>query len=80
MRHLLLASNCECTIQHTLIIEISHIYYSNRQENFAKETLDHHLNVVHELVARDKNRPAVVMWSLANEPDSSLPEAEDYFK
>jgi len=49
-------------------------------ENFANETLDHHVAVMHELIQRDKNRPSVVMWSLANEPDSSLPEAVPYFK
>lgn len=36
--------------------------------------------VIEELVARDKNRPSVVMWSLANEPSSELPVAENYFK
>lgn len=33
-----------------------------------------------ELVRRDKNRPSVVMWSVANEPASSKPGAEAYFK
>ncbi len=51
-----------------------------REENFAQETLNHHKQVIQELVARDKNRPSVVMWSLANEPSSSLPVAQDYFK
>ena len=26
---------------------------------------------IHELVARDKNHPSVIMWSLANEPVAS---------
>jgi len=39
-----------------------------------------HVQALTELVMRDRNRPSVVMWSLANEPDSSLPEAETYFK
>ncbi len=51
-----------------------------REENFAQETLNHHKQVIQELVARDKNRPSVVMWSLANEPSSSLPVAQNYFK
>ena len=33
-----------------------------------------------ELVARDKNRASVVMWSVANEATSGVPEAESYFQ
>ena len=33
-----------------------------------------------ELVARDKNRPSVIMWSVANEPASSDPQADHYFR
>ena len=50
------------------------------EENFANETLQHHLEVMHELIQRDKNRPSVVMWSLANEPDSALNISVPYFK
>lgn len=32
-------------------------------------TMEHHRQVVKELIARDKNHPCVVMWSLGNEPD-----------
>ena len=38
-----------------------------------------HLRAIEELVARDKNHPSVVMWSIANEPDSARPEARTYF-
>ena len=51
-----------------------------RPENFGPDTMKQHVQVLTELVIRDRNRPSVVMWSLANEPDSSLPEAETYFK
>lgn len=61
-------------------LRLSHSPPPPSKENFASETLQHHLEVMGELVQRDKNRPSVVMWSVANEPDSSLPEAEDYFK
>ncbi len=54
------------------------IFYS--EENFGNETLQHHLDVMEELVARDKNRPSVVMWSVANEPASYLDAAESYFE
>ena len=32
-----------------------------------------------ELVARDKNHPCVVMWSIANEPNGSEEGAREYF-
>jgi len=35
---------------------------------------------ISELVARDKNHPSVVIWSIANEPHSTRPEAKDFFK
>ena len=50
------------------------------EENFANQTLVHHLEVMHELIQRDKNRPSAVMWSLANEPHSSYEVAVPYFK
>jgi beta-glucuronidase len=39
-----------------------------------------HLQAIRELIARDKNHPSVVMWSLANEPDSTDPAAREYFE
>ncbi len=33
-----------------------------------------------ELIARDKNHPSVIMWSIANEPDSNHDEAEGFFR
>ena len=36
--------------------------------------------VINELVQRDKNRPSVVMWSLANEPDNSSKNSQPYFE
>lgn len=41
--------------------------------------LDNHLQVMRELIARDKNRPSVVMWSIANEPRSDNDKAKGYF-
>lgn len=49
-------------------------------ENFGNQSLAHHLVVMEELIRRDKNRPSVVMWSVANEPASELPPAANYFK
>ena len=51
-----------------------------RAQNFLNETLEHHLDVMDELVQRDKNRPSVVMWSVANEPDSANSKAQTYFE
>lgn len=42
--------------------------------------LEHHKAVMAELIERDYNRPCVVMWSIANEPASGDPGAEDYFR
>ncbi|XP_065587905.1 beta-glucuronidase isoform X2 [Cyrtonyx montezumae] len=49
-------------------------------ESFGNKSLQHHLIVMEELIRRDKNRPSVVMWSVANEPAAELPPAAYYFK
>ena len=46
---------------------------------FSQTTLEHHKQVVTEMISRDRNHPSVLMWSLANEPASGLSEAEVYF-
>ncbi len=43
-------------------------------------TFAHHQEVIRDLIARDKNHACVVMWSLANEPDSSAEGAYEYFR
>ncbi len=51
---------------------------------FEKETtpilLQAHLKAVEEMIARDKNHPSVIAWSLLNEPDTSSKAAVPYFK
>ncbi|KAK0094951.1 hypothetical protein PV326_009565 [Microctonus aethiopoides] len=49
-------------------------------ENFSPKLLDKHKQSISELVRRDKNRPSVIMWSIANEPRTQTPEADVYFK
>ena len=44
------------------------------------QTQEHHKDVIRDLISRDKNHACVVMWSIANEPDSSDEGAYDYFK
>ena len=38
------------------------------------------LQAVRELIARDKNHPSVVLWSITNEAETGIPEAVDFFK
>jgi len=49
-------------------------------ENYSPSLLSRHKDSLSELIRRDKNRPSVIMWSLANEPRTQLPQAEEYFK
>ena len=55
-------------------------YFFSRSFNFVDATLNHHLQVTTELILRDRNHPSVVMWSLANEPNTELKASEDYFQ
>jgi len=52
---------------------------------FSPETVndkaqDAHEQAIRELIARDKNHPSVVLWSIANEPESDTEAAERYFE
>jgi beta-glucuronidase len=51
---------------------------------FAEEGLERRLSVcrqyVQELVARDKNHPSVIAWSIANEPHSRPAAAKPFFR
>jgi beta-glucuronidase len=49
-------------------------------ERINDDALSNHLRVMEELIARDRNHPSVVMWSVGNEPASDEPGAEDYFR
>lgn len=40
----------------------------------------HHLEVMREMIVRDKNHPSVVMWSVGNEPAGWEQGAVDYFE
>ena len=50
-------------------------------ENYGWGLGEYHRQVLLDMIARDKNHPCVVMWSLGNEPDTdSLPDkAYDYW-
>jgi beta-glucuronidase len=52
---------------------------------FSEETINPgtqaaHKQAIRELIARDTNHPSVVLWSIANEPESVTPESRDYFE
>ncbi len=61
------------------------IFGTQGYTTFSPDTANHetqaaHAQVIRELVARDKNHPSVIVWSLANEPESETDAAEAYFK
>ena len=50
------------------------------EETCGSVTQGVHRQAIEELVARDKNHPSVVLWSIANEPESNTPESVTYFE
>ena len=50
------------------------------EETISSETQRVHRQAIDALIARDKNHPSVVMWSLANEPESHTEAARSYFE
>jgi beta-glucuronidase len=61
------------------------IFGGVKKPTFSPETTNDatqaaHAQAIRELVARDKNHPSVVLWSIANEPDSSEQGAREYFE
>ncbi|MGN6754409.1 MAG: beta-glucuronidase [Intrasporangium sp.] len=55
-------------------------YQTYSPETINDETQRVHAQAIRELIARDKNHPCVVLWSIANEPESDTEGAEDYFR
>lgn len=50
-----------------------------REDRVNAKTLEHHLQTIREMIARDKNHPCVVMWSLGNEVASNEEASLPYF-
>jgi beta-glucuronidase len=55
-------------------------YTTYSPETINDQTREVHAQAIRELVARDRNHPSVVLWSIANEPESDTEGAERYFK
>jgi beta-glucuronidase len=75
------------TIIHTFVTNITQVIVDEcpavglaEAEFFSNETLQHHFDVMYEMIRRDKNHPSVVMWNVANEPASNLAPAKPYFQ
>jgi beta-glucuronidase len=51
----------------------------NKPEYFSEATLEHHKQVIIEMINRDRNHPSVVMWCIANEPQSNIVQSKPYF-
>ena len=49
-------------------------------DGFGESTRAAHAQHIQEMIARDKNHPSVVMWSIANEPDARDRAAREYFE
>jgi beta-glucuronidase len=50
------------------------------EATISARTGETHRQAIRELIARDKNHPCVVIWSIANEPDTVSPDARPYFE
>jgi beta-glucuronidase len=49
-------------------------------ETINAATQNTHRQAIREMIERDKNHPSVVLWSIANEPESVTPESRAYFE
>ncbi|WP_129337557.1 beta-glucuronidase [Cellulomonas endophytica] len=55
-------------------------YTTFSPETVNEESREAHAQAIRELFARDKNHPSVILWSIANEPESDTEEARAYFE
>jgi beta-glucuronidase len=55
-------------------------YTTFSEDTINAATRENHRRVIGELIARDKNHPCVVLWSIANEPESDTPGSRAYFE
>jgi beta-glucuronidase len=50
------------------------------EETIGSATQAVHRRAIEELIARDKNHPSVMLWCVANEPESNTEESRAYFE
>lgn len=60
------------------------IFGADVHDTFSPQTIGEkaqaaHKQVIRELIARDRNHPCVVLWSIANEPESHTDSSLEYF-
>jgi len=60
------------------------VFGAEPHKTFSEDTVnavtqEAHRQAIRELISRDKNHACVVLWCLANEPESVTPEAREYF-
>lgn len=67
-------SKSTCKTQNNLPI---FLFFNHR--NYSNQLLLNHKFSIEQLIHRDRNHPSVVMWSIANEPRTSIINADQYF-
>jgi beta-glucuronidase len=60
------------------LAEASFTTFSEHTINTATQEV--HRQAIREMIARDKNHPCVVLWSIANEPESATTASRSYFE
>ena len=54
-------------------------YPTFTEQTVNKETQANHADQIRDLIARDKNHPSVLIWSIANEPETNTDASREYF-
>jgi len=55
-------------------------YSTSHFRNYSPALLEKHKDSLSQLIRRDKNRPSVIFWSIANEARTHMPDADSYFR
>jgi beta-galactosidase/beta-glucuronidase len=55
-------------------------YCTSHFRNYSPALLEKHKDSLSQLIRRDKNRPSVIFWSIANEARTHLSDADSYFR
>jgi beta-glucuronidase len=66
--------------RHGLLVIDETPFVGLREHLFTPEKLAQAKTVIGELIARDKNHPSVIMWSLANEPFVESERGAEFFR